>query len=224
MIIVTSLSGSHSNAANQKTAVDSWQQFGECYSLNCKNEIEILEPLYPNITFIETDKTIEHLVGKPLVSVWSMMQFAKGRNEDLLLVNSDIVILRLPELKEDGITLFSRYDYNNYYTEGTLFPNGFDAFYIPNKLLNLFPFSIYSLGACYHDYVLALIAIEKKIPVYYPDGKFCFHKIHEVHYSFQEYLDLGEYFRWHFKLSRSLTIPQVAQQSLAKIKENLISY
>ena len=105
MIIVTSLSPNHSNKANQQAAIDSWQQYGKCYSMNGVNEnIEG----FTGIEFIKTNKTMQHLYGKPLVNINAFFDNALA---DALIINSDIIIQLLPDLNQDGITIFSRHDY-----------------------------------------------------------------------------------------------------------------
>lgn len=224
MIVVTSVSPGHTNKEQQHLAIESWQSLGKCFSINSQEEIKALKSEYKSIEFIPTRMTIQGLVGKPLVSIFSIVEFAIERNESLLIVNSDIIVKGLPVLKEDGVTLFSRYDYSDNMDKPVKFEHGFDMFYIPQEFLHIYPFSIYAMGNCYHDYVFALVAIENGIPVYYPNGIYCYHKTHDVHYPLEDYYNLGEHFRWHFKLDKLLTIPQVARQSLDKIKANLISY
>ncbi len=112
----------------------------------------------------------------------------------------------------------SRYDYDTDINQTTMFPHGYDAFYIPAKFLHIFPPSIYALGAAWHDYWIPKWCILKNIPIYYPVGKFAFHKIHPVQYSHEEWLRIGEYFRWEFRLDKNLSIPQVATQTINQIR------
>ncbi len=219
MIIVTSLSANHSNKANQQAAIDSWQQYGKCYSMNGFNEnIEG----FTGIEFIKTDLTMGHLYGKPLVNIHSVFHFAKEKRTDLLMTNSDIIFRDLPEFKQDGVTILSRHDYDHDINASKKFENGFDVFYIPAKFLHIFPLSIYALGACWHDYSTPMVAINNNIPVYSFRGKHTFHKLHPVQYPVKEYYDIGEFFKWEFKLNRKLQVPQIASQTLALINSKII--
>jgi hypothetical protein len=222
MIIVTSLSPNHSNKDNQLNAIESWQQYGPCYSLNNGNEIGQLESLYIGINFIKTERTLQQLIGKPLVNINAMIDFAKDMQANLLLINSDIILTGLPELKQDGITIFSRYDYTQSFEDAKMFIFGFDAFYIPYKFLNTFPPSIYALGAAWHDLWSSYRAILCDIPVYYPMNRYAFHKIHPTQYNMDEWNYIAEYFKWEFKLDKRLTGGQVATSIMNKIKENLV--
>lgn len=217
MIILTSLSPNHSNAENQQAAIDSWVKHGTAMSINCKEEVELIAHKF-SIQFQQTKKTMEHIYNKPLVNINEF--FTLGC--DTLLTNSDIIIPELPELNQDGITIFSRYDYTNNMAQAKKFENGFDVFYIPERFLQIFPPSIYALGACWHDYYTPLTAINKGIPVYTYNKPYCFHKIHSVHYPIQEYFDIGEVFRWEFKFNKKYLIPYVAQKALGIINNKLI--
>lgn len=227
MILITSLSPSHLNASSQKEALKSWQQYGLCLSMNNAEEIKILKnENYEGIHFLETNKTIEHYVNKPLVMVHAMMDIARIQGKDLFIVNSDIEIDNLPELKQDGITIFSRYDWSELHTKANaqMFVHGFDAFYIPKQFLKIFPPSIFAMGASHWDHWLPYHAILKNVPVYYPKGKFIFHKIHGTQYPLSEWYRMGKLFRWHFNLDEKVSIEQIATNIMRTIKSKLISY
>lgn len=219
MIITTSLSLKHSNS--QHEAINSWQYFGKRYSLNSANEINISE--YQNIEFIETHKTIQHLTGKPLVTINAMIDLAIQKEDDLLIVNSDIIIKSLPTFKENGITIFNRYDYTNFFDDGKIFKLGFDMIYIPKSLLSIFPPSIYAMGATWWDYWIPFFAIKKNIPIYSSHVKHIFHKVHPIQYSHDEWKYLGEYFRLDFKLEKNLNMEVIAPRTV-KIIHSKISY
>lgn len=218
MIIVTSLSPGHKNRENQVEAVKSWQGKGRCYSLNSPGEIVETG----GIDMIPTGRTTEYYTGKPLVSINAIIDHAIELQQDLLIVNSDIILLELPEFKPDGITIFSRYDYHTDINHNKIFPSGFDVFYIPLKLLTIFPPSVYALGAAWFDYWIPYTCMKLDIPVYYPPGKFAFHKVHEIQYPYEQWIYLGEFFRWQFRFHRNMSIPMIATQALATINAKLI--
>lgn len=223
-IVVTSIPPAHPHKDNINEAIKSWQRYGDVYSLNCPQEIEELKIQHPDVIFVDTHKTIQHTIGKPLISVNALIDLAITENKNLLIVNADIIISELPVLNEDGITIFSRYDYTTSFEEAKIFPPGFDIFYFPNRLLPLFPPCIYSLGASFHDYYYPKICFLNNIPVYYPQGKYAFHKIHVTQYPYDEWFKLGEYFKLDFKYDARLNVPQIATMALAEIKEKSIKY
>lgn len=220
MIIATSLSPNHPCDINQLRALQSWQDYGDIYSLNHPDEIDVLD--YDNVLFISIDRTVKLLFKKPLININSFFDFALTQGEDLLIINSDIILDHLPEFRKDGITVLSRYDYTDSFEDAILFESGFDAFFIPKQFLNWFPPSIYAMGAAWWDYWIPKWAIIQNIPLYYPQGRFAYHKIHPTQYDIAEWLRMGEYFKLEFIVYTSLTIPQIASQTLSKIKEHFI--
>lgn len=217
MIIISSLSPNHSNFLLQLEAVDSWVQFGKCYSLNTAAEIEHLKPLYPEINFIETHRTLEAIFGKPFVSINALMDFAIELQEDLLIVNSDIILTALPAFHTNGLTILSRWDYTDHFGDARLFVAGYDIFFIPKAFLKIFPPSIYSLGQTFWDHALPYRFIINNIPVYWPKDKCAFHKFHKTQWRFEHWEKMGQYFQWEFQLNKNLSIGQVATHSLQTI-------
>jgi hypothetical protein len=181
-----------------------------------------MRPENYDILFMQTEKTLQAVLKKPLVNINAMLDFAIAKNEDLLLINSDIIISKLPEFNSDGVTMFSRYDYLHDQNESKKFENGFDAFFIPKHFLKVFPPSMYCLGAAWHDYAMPLNCIQRKIPLYYPDSPLLFHKWHETRYSFEEWTRVGKYFKWELGWDENMTIPEIATAALKTINENLI--
>jgi hypothetical protein len=60
------------------------------------------------------------------------------------------------------------------------------------------------------------------IPVYYPEQKYAYHKLHPTQYNLEEWNYIAEYFKWEFKLDKKLTGGQVATLIMDKIKSKLI--
>lgn len=221
MIICTSISPRHTNNDNQYKAIDSWNKHGKVFSFNNDEEIKLIKN-EDNYEFITTNKTIKHITGKPLISINAIIDYAILKQDNLLIVNSDIIVPSLPEFKPDGITIFSRYDYTTDINSSEIFAAGFDVFYIPKNLLHIFPISIYAMGAAWWDYWVPFICIKNGINVYYPKGKWAFHQLHKIQYSQDEWVKMGEYFRLDFNLDKKLNIGQIATYALNKIKSRLV--
>jgi len=224
MIIVTSLAPGHRNAEVQHETLKSWQKFNcEIYSMNSPAEIDVLEEKYNGLWFTETHRTIQNLVAKPMVSINAMIDFAIDQDEDLLLVNSDIILNSLPEFKDDGITIFSRYDFTESFEDAKYFPWGYDVFYIPKQFLKIFPPSIFSMGVSHWDHWLPLTAIRSDVPVYYPKGRYAYHKWHETQYRNSEWEFIGSYFKWHFGWDKNMNVGQIATATMNTIKSKMIT-
>lgn len=222
MIIATSLSPGHANSDNQQAAINSWQKYGACFSINTGLEIGDLSEKYTGVKFIGTSNTIEAYAKKPLVNINEFFSLAANIGDDLLLVNSDIILHDMPEMKQDGITIFSRYDYTNNIENGKIFKAGFDVFYIPKQFLTSFPPSVYALGMAWFDYWIPYHCMTTGIPVYYAKGKHAFHKLHQTQYSYENWIKFGEFFRWQFGLNGRTGIQIIASNTLTAIKSKLI--
>ncbi len=224
MIIVTSISPGHRNAEQQHLAIESWKTF-DCivYSMNTESEIQKLKGQY-DIKFIETHKTIYDIVGKPMVSINAMIDVAIEKDENLMLINSDIILKDVPELKTDGITLFVRYDYEGQFESLKMFIHGYDVFFIPKQFLKIFPPSIYAMGVSHWDHFVPLRAIQNNIPIYISKGIHSFHKWHETQYHYSEWEKIGQYFKLDFGFDKNMTIGQIATATMEKIKSHLIEY
>ena len=229
MLILTSLSPNHHNKELQIDCVKSWMPYGEVWSLNTQKEIDIIgQENYPGVKMLPTDKTMEHLFGKSLVNISAFFDIAKIHREDLFIINSDIHVKDLPELRQDGVTVFSRYDYRDTMDQSLLFKNGFDAFYIPERFLKLYPPSLYAMGSVFWDFNVPYRMILNNVPLYYPKGRHLFHKWHQNQYSYAEWLWLGELFAWEHRLGKEKRfgkeqiVQQICTETLALIKSKLI--
>jgi len=222
MIICTSLSPFHSNKAIQAECVRSWQKLAFVYSLNTQKEIELIENEYFGVCFVKTHRTSETLFGRPLISINAIFDFAIENEQDLFMINSDIYVDSLPPLHTDGITIFSRWDYEDHFGQGKLFLHGFDGFFFPKHLLKLYPPTIYALGGCYFDHSIPLRYIQMNVPVYWPQGKHLFHKLHKTQYSIDEWLWLADFFRFEFKMPKHLSAGEIATQNIKIINHKAI--
>ncbi len=222
MIIFTSISPGHINYDIQQQAIESWKEFGNVYSMNTEKEIEQLSPVYKEVYFIKTDKVVTHLFDRPLVNINAMIDYVKGCGDDLLLINSDVILKGLPKLHQNGITIFSRFDYTEDISQSEMFIFGFDAFHIPYKFLKIFPHSIYALGSAWFDLSIPYRYIKNNIPVYCPLEKYAFHKKHDIQWDLVKWERIAEYFKWEFNLHRHLTGGQVATQVMNEIRAKLI--
>lgn len=220
MILVTSLSPK--NSEYQKNAVLSWNGKYDIYSINHISEIEALKKEYPLIRFIEAKSTGHHLFARHLVPINEMLGFAIESNDDVLIINSDIILSEKIEFNFDGIGIGTRTDFDNTPNIGELFKNGFDFFVIPKKYQKTFPHSIHCMGACWWDYWVPYIAIKNRIKL--KALPFVgFHKTHKINYHQSEWEYIAKYFQWENKLiSFGNNFGRMGSHVLAQIKANII--
>ena len=81
------------NFEAQSKAVSSWSNKYQVYSVNTKEEIEKINSLYPNVTFVETKDTFNYKTKKliKLNSILSAIDIT-CKSETVAIVNSDILL------------------------------------------------------------------------------------------------------------------------------------
>lgn len=205
MIACTSISPKHANNDIQLKAVNSWNDLGlKVYSFNCKKECEQLAPLYPNVTFIETNRTMEYHFGKPYVSINAVIDWAKESEfNEFCIINSDIelktdidTINRIKSAMAEKILLCNRVNYDTDY-KGTQYLQGIDVFFIHKKWMSIFPQTIFCFGQCFWDYWIPFTASKNGIEVQFIKQDIAFHKNHNVQYSEENWNKTGRYFMWN---------------------------
>lgn len=205
MIACTSISPKHANNDIQLKAVNSWHDLGlKVYSFNCKKECEQLASMYPNVAFIETNRTMEHHFGKPYVQINAIFDWAKQQKEDYFcLINSDIelktdkdTIVRIASEMNNSILMANRVNYDEDY-RGTQYLHGIDVFFIHKKWLDLYPQTIFCLGQCHFDYWIPFTASKHGVNIYFIKQDIAFHKNHNVQYSEENWNKTGRYFMWN---------------------------
>lgn len=205
MIACTSISPKHANNDIQRIATDSWIANGlKVVSFNCASEVELLSPLYPNVTFVTTHRTMQHHFGKPYVSINAVMDWCKEQEEDhFCLINSDIelgvdpnLISRIENGLDQTIYICNRWDYTGEKSSARIYRRGIDVFFIHKKNLDIYPQSIYCYGQCHWDYWIPYRALISEVNVEYLDNQLAFHKAHHAQYIYDQWLKTGRYFLW----------------------------
>lgn len=208
MIFCTSLSPSHKNKDVQQTAVDSWSKFGKVYSFNSAEEIIKLK--YKGVKFIETERTMQHTFKKPYVSVSAIIDWAKKKNDDICIINSDIELICSDSLMEKikkalktSLVLANRNDYDTDKKKSETYLRGLDVFFLSKKHLDIYPQSTLCLGQCHFDYWIPYKAIFAKVPVIILQNKIALHKKHSVQYSYANWLQTAKTFAAENKFSHT---------------------
>ena len=76
----------------QKQAIESWLALGfRVVSLNCPEEVELLEDQFPGVEFIPQMRTGQMITGKPVIYINDILQYFRTRPDQICaIVNSDI--------------------------------------------------------------------------------------------------------------------------------------
>ena len=201
MIAVTSIAPNHINENVQQVAVNSWLKLGfKVYSFNSFDECVLLKPLYPDVIFIPTQKTMELTFGKPYVSINFLFDWCKGQSHsDICLINSDIelktdkeTINKIFDKAKDNIVMANRVNHNGDYV-GSHYLHGIDVFFLNIKYLKIFPQTLFCLGQCHFDYWIPLVANSYQINTIFVEQKIAYHLDHAQRYSHENWLKTGRY-------------------------------
>lgn len=208
MIAITSIAPKHINEGIQAKAVKSWIACGlKVYSMNSKSECELLAPLYPDVTFIPTVRTMEQTFNKPYPSVNAIMDWCKEQYENhFCIINSDIelrcdleTIERIKIEMDNSIVMANRVNHNGDYI-GAQYLAGIDLFFIHKKWLNSFAQTIFCLGQCHFDYWIPFSATQKGIDLTFVKQNIAYHLNHNAQYNHDQWLKTGRYFIWESNL------------------------
>jgi len=221
MLAITSISPHHANGDIQAVAVQSWIDLGlKVVSINSRSECAALKPLYPNITFVETTRTMSFDFGKPYVALNSILDYCKYSKEThFCIINSDIelkadkeTVDRLKEKMNNTIVLANRVNYDQDHV-GNRYLDGIDVFFIHRNWLGVFPESMYCLGQCFWDYHIPYTAIKSGVEVVFIEQNIAYHKNHNVQYSHDNWLKTGRFFQWQNGLYQFSSTQGIGQMS-----------
>lgn len=221
MIACTSISPKHANNEIQLKAVNSWIELGlTVYSFNNKKECSELQPLYPNVTFIPTARTMEHHYGKPYVSINAVLDYCRELDEDYFcLINSDIelktdkeTIQRIKDKMPNSIVLANRVNYDTDYN-GSQYMAGIDVFFLHKRFIPIYEQSQFCFGQCFWDYWIPYNAAKYNIEVIFVKQNIAFHKNHAAQYSQEHWMKAGQYFIWQNQLYQFHPIQGVGKMS-----------
>lgn len=205
MIAITSISPKHVNGDIQQIAIQSWIDLGmTVYSMNGKTECDMLRPEYPNVTFIETDRTMEKIYGKEYVSIDAIFEWCcEQESDNFCLINSDIelatdreTIERISNRMKDAIIVANRISYTDAYTDTKIHDRGLDVFFLNKRFIEMFPKSMYAMGLCHWDLRIPYLALKNDVPIIFLKRFGVFHKKHKVQYNKKSWEKTGRYFMW----------------------------
>lgn len=217
-MIITSLAPAHKNKENQLKAIESWKKLdSRIVSVNHASEIKVLKAEY-DVEFIEPKVTGWDLFGKHYIPASELIKIA-GKNGGALIVNSDIIVKALPELKSNPI-IFNRYDFTDKMENAQFFKSGFDAFYLKEEHCNL-PDTRLCLGQCHWDYWLPYMLMQKGFSIERPVHPYIYHKKHELQYSFDNWKKTAKVFGYETGIRGSEQ--SISQKAYSHITGRLIN-
>jgi hypothetical protein len=187
------------NFEAQNEAMSSWASNFTIYSVNTKQEIEIIKDLYPYIEFIETSDTYNYK-GKKLIKINAILSAIKKIDEDYAcIINSDIILndkidinfLLKDRYLDNGIVISTRYELDNDKIPYP-FTSGYDLFLFNKKNIDLFFNNNYVIGMPWWDYWIPIIANKNKFNIYHVNSKLIYHKTHQTNYDGDVWNEFGQ--------------------------------
>ncbi|WP_052702888.1 hypothetical protein [Paenibacillus beijingensis] len=132
----------------QRSAIDTWIKAGfTVVSLNSSEEIDVIKPYFPDITFHTVWRTAKEKYGKPYVYIYDFMTYLKSSNSKVCgIINSDI---HFKGLKKDFINFIHketvdslvyghRVDVDHISSTDGIVSNGVDFFFFDQQLLSVY--------------------------------------------------------------------------------------
>lgn len=197
MIALTSISPKHINEDIQEKAIESWVALDmNVCSFNSKEEIELLQKRFRNVTFIEVE-----LYNKKC-KIDSLLEYARLSDDDeFVIINSDILLFdkhgymqKIKSVLQTSSVIAKRRDFKNDINKNRLFIDGIDVFFLHKNYLDIFPKTNFVLGECWHDYQTPYTLLINNIDVYLIENNFAYHRVHNTQYSVQLWRDYAAHF------------------------------
>jgi hypothetical protein len=189
MIFLTSISPNKKSYILQKNAIDTWEKYGNIYSVNTDEEIELLSENFQNVKFISNNKTSKYKYNKDYMFISDIiLKFRELKiDDDICFINSDISIFgdfsKILEFK-GGLLFCSRWNYDKDINQCELEKYGFDIFVFNSKYIDIFSDNdIYAMGVPWWDYWFPYTFKKNNINTYYFEDKLFYHKKHDINWN-----------------------------------------
>ncbi|MFL2770270.1 MAG: hypothetical protein ACJZ9F_04600 [Rhodospirillaceae bacterium] len=175
IVIATSISPIDERGV-QPAAIASWLDHGcTVVSVNNRDEMMALAPAFPNVTFVEAERTAERFTGRPVPYIFDMIQAARNiaqPGQVIGLTNADIFLRSIEGLTaflcaeaQGCLILGPRVDVSgteslsNYKpSEKPDYSQGYDFFLMDQEIVEHFGDSPFAIGMPFWDYWLPLTA------------------------------------------------------------------
>jgi hypothetical protein len=187
------------NFEAQSKAVSSWSNKYKVYSVNTKEEIEKIDSLYPNVTFIETEDIFKYK-NKKLIKLNSILSAIDITcdSEPVAIVNSDIILSENLQINinqrylVNGLFIGTRYELDG--DKKYPFIYGYDVFIFNSRYTNIFKNDKYVIGMPWWDYWVPLACIKNGMNLYHIKDELIYHITHETNYDMNIWLEFGKSF------------------------------
>lgn len=181
----------------QKWAIASWLKLGfNVVSLNCAEEINILQKSFPDVEFIQTKRDGREQFDKPVIYFDDFIEyFEKSGTETCGIVNSDIFLIADEDIisfiknqTKKSLVYGSRMDIGSLEDlDGDIYEAGFDFFFFHKSLLSCFPKSHMCLGLPWWDYWMPLVSALGETKLKKLVSPFAYHLVHSMKWNEKQF-------------------------------------
>ena len=192
MAAVTSFSVARHSIEHQRKCVDSWKRFGfDVYARNTPDEIAILTPELPDVTFIPSTNT-GTVFAYPTQQIMTLARTAIELDMPVLLINSDIALRgsnALIQPTDQAMFCGVRWNYDieapHVLTE---FRYGIDAFTFTPKQAAMLPCDFpFAIGHAMWDYAVPAVMRQNGIELNIVHTPMLFHRNHRQNWSNEDW-------------------------------------
>jgi glycosyltransferase involved in cell wall biosynthesis/tetratricopeptide (TPR) repeat protein/GT2 family glycosyltransferase len=188
---------------SQVKAIESWKKLGfNVVSLNCKQEIEMLQQSFPDVQFVQARRNAKGTLGKPYVYFDDFLEFFKDIDSEICgIVNSDIYLVH-----DEGIISFIRKESKNSMVYGSrveieslndlngkFYDDGFDFFFFHKSFLSCFPKSETFIGVTWWDFWAPLILALEGVKIKQLVSPFAYHISHPNRWDEKQWVYMGRH-------------------------------
>jgi tetratricopeptide (TPR) repeat protein len=187
---------------SQAETLNSWKKLGfHVASLNCQEEIDMLQASFPEVQFIRTKRNAQKIFGKPYVYFDDFLEFFKKTDTEISgIVNSDIflfanngIIPYIIKETKNSLVYGSRVEIQSLDNlNGEFYDRGFDFFFFDKAILSCFPNSEACIGVTWWDYWAPMIPALKGIPLKKMASPFAFHLKHSIRWDDKQWHYMGK--------------------------------
>lgn len=222
------------NREVQRNALASWKRLGfNIISVNSSEEIKLIKDLFPDVTFVETERNASASLGKPYVYFDDVLRVLESTGSQICgIVNSDIHLIAGDDFLEfiskeaRGSFVFgSRVNVASLSSlEGKEYVLGFDFFFFSRTIMKEYMKTDFCLGVTWWDYWAPVVPILKRLSVKQLITPVAYHIQHPARWDRQQFLDFGAKFLNYLKqggLSSGMGEDLIATAETGKDKPNI---
>lgn len=160
------------NIANQQAAIRSWRRCGfKVAAVNAVDDIDILQPQFPEVEFIAAARDGRKEYGKPLIYLDDLLYWCSRQLSPVCgIVKADTIftldtLAAIMAKEASGAMVFgARMDAAADGGEEVPHIGGFDYIFFDKDIIRIYPPEAFCLGLYWWDYWLTIMAIASDIP------------------------------------------------------------